>query len=172
MAGQFCIIAPDVKLGENVAIYSFVNLYGCEIGDGSKIGAFVEIQKNARVGKNCKISSHTFVCEGVIIEDGVFVGHNVSFINDKFPRAVNADGSLQTEADWTLQYTTVKRGASIGTGATILGGITIGERATVGAGSVVTRDVPDGATVAGNPARIMNNEQLIMFGNTMGRSDR
>jgi acetyltransferase-like isoleucine patch superfamily enzyme len=172
VAGQFCIIAPDVKLGENVAIYSFVNLYGCEIGDGSKIGAFVEIQKNARVGKNCKISSHTFVCEGVIIEDGVFVGHNVSFINDKFPRAVNADGSLQTEADWTLQYTTVKRGASIGTGATILGGITIGERATVGAGSVVTRDVPDGATVAGNPARIMNNEQLIMFGNTMGRSDR
>lgn len=156
MPGQFCIIAPDVKLGENVAIYSFVNLYGCEIGDGSKIGAFVEIQKNARVGKNCKISSHTFVCEGVTIEDGVFVGHNVSFINDKFPRAVNEDGSLQTEADWTLQYTTVKRGASIGTGATILGGITIGERAIVGAGAVVTRDVPDGATVAGNPARIMD----------------
>lgn len=158
MAGQFCIIAPDVKLGENVAIYSFVNLYGCEIGDGSKIGAFVEIQKNAKVGRNCKISSHTFVCEGVTIEDGVFVGHNVSFINDKFPRAVNEDGSLQTEADWTLEYTTVKRGASIGTGATILGGITIGERATVGAGAVVTRDVPDGATVAGNPARIMSNE--------------
>lgn len=156
MPGQFCIIAPDVKLGANVAIYSFVNLYGCEIGDGSKIGAFVEIQKNARVGRNCKISSHTFVCEGVTIEDGVFVGHNVSFINDKFPRAVNEDGSLQTEADWTLQYTTVKRGASIGTGATILGGITIGERATVGAGAVVTRDVPDGATVAGNPAKIMN----------------
>jgi acetyltransferase-like isoleucine patch superfamily enzyme len=155
MKGQFCIIAPDVKLGENVAIYSFVNLYGCEIGDGSKIGAFVEIQKNARVGRNCKISSHTFVCEGVTIEDGVFVGHNVSFINDKFPRAVNEDGSLQTEADWTLQFTTVKRGASIGTGATILGGITIGERATVGAGAVVTRDVPDGATVAGNPARII-----------------
>lgn len=155
MKGQFCIIAPDVKLGENVAIYSFVNLYGCEIGDGTKIGAFVEIQKGARVGRNCKISSHTFVCEGVTIEDSVFVGHNVSFINDKHPRATNDDGSMQTEADWTLQHTTVRKGASIGTGATILGGVVIGERAIVGAGAVVTRDVPDGATVAGNPARIL-----------------
>jgi UDP-2-acetamido-3-amino-2,3-dideoxy-glucuronate N-acetyltransferase len=156
MAGQFCIIAADVKLGQNVAIYSFVNLYGCEIGDGSKIGAFVEVQKGARIGRNCKISSHTFVCEGVIIEDNVFVGHNVSFINDKHPRATNPDGSMQIDADWTLQYTTVRTGASIGTGATILGGITIGELSVVGAGSVVTRDVPNGATVAGNPARIIN----------------
>ncbi|MEO6392483.1 MAG: acyltransferase [Pyrinomonadaceae bacterium] len=155
MKGQFCIIAPDVKLGDNVAIYSFVNLYGCEIGDGTKIGAFVEIQKGARVGRNCKISSHTFVCEGVTIEDGVFVGHNVSFINDKYPRATNEDGAMQTEADWTLQRTTVRKGASIGTGATILGGVTIGESAIVGAGAVVTHDVPDGATVAGNPARVL-----------------
>jgi acetyltransferase-like isoleucine patch superfamily enzyme len=155
MKGQYCIIAPDVKLGQDVAIYSFVNLYGCEIGDGSKIGAFVEVQKGARIGRNCKISSHTFVCEGVTIEDGVFVGHNVSFINDKYPRATNADGSMQTEADWSVQHTTVKRGASIGTGATILGGLSIGEGAIVGAGAVVTRDVPDGATVAGNPARVL-----------------
>ena len=143
----------NVRVGANVKIFNFVNAYGCEIGDNSKVGSFVEIQKNVRIGRNCKISSHSFVCEGVEIEDGVFVGHNVSFINDKVPRAANADGSLQTEADWTVQKTLVKAGASIGTSATILGGVTIGKGAMVGAGSVVTKDVPDGATVAGNPAR-------------------
>ena len=143
----------NVRVGANVKIFNFVNAYGCEIGDNSKVGSFVEIQKNVRIGRNCKISSHSFVCEGVEIEDGVFVGHNVSFINDKVPRAANADGSLQTEADWTVQKTLVKAGASIGTSATILGGVTIGKGALVGAGSVVTKDVPDGATVAGNPAR-------------------
>jgi UDP-2-acetamido-3-amino-2,3-dideoxy-glucuronate N-acetyltransferase len=143
----------NVRVGANVKFFSFVNAYGCEIGDNSKIGSFVEIQKNARIGRDCKISSHTFICEGVEIEDGVFVGHNVSFINDKLPRATRPDGSLQTEADWKVQSTRVKRGASIGTSATILGGVTVGERAMVGAGSVVTSDVADGATVAGNPAR-------------------
>jgi len=155
MPGQFCVIAPDVKLGREVKIHHFVNLYGCEIGDGSTIGSFVEIQKHARVGRNCKISSHSFVCEGVEIHDEVFVGHGVVFINDKYPRATNESGALQTEADWKVITTLVKRGASIGSNATILCGITIGERAIVGAGAVVTTDVPDGATVAGNPARIL-----------------
>ena len=153
MPGQFCVIAPDVKLGRDVSIYNFVNLYGCEIGDGSRIGSFVEIQKGARVGRNCKISSHTFICEGVTIEDEVFVGHNVTFINDKYPRATSVNGTLQTDADWKVVPTVVKRGASIGSGATLLCGVTIGERAIVGAGAVVTADVPPGATVAGNPAR-------------------
>ena len=153
MPGQFCVIAPDVKLGRDVTIYNFVNLYGCEIGDGSRIGSFVEIQKGTRVGRNCKISSHTFICEGVTIEDEVFVGHNVTFINDKYPRATSVNGSLQTEADWKVVPTVVKRGASVGSGATVLCGVTIGERAIVGAGAVVTADVSPGATVAGNPAR-------------------
>ena len=148
-------IAPDVKLGQRVKIFAFTNLYGCEIGDDSKIGTFVEIQKGARIGARCKISSHTFICEGVTLEDEVFIGHGVTFINDRLPRATNVDGSLQTEADWKCDPTTVKRGASIGSGATILCGVTIGGRATVGAGSVVTKDVPEGATVAGNPARIL-----------------
>ncbi|HEX7175136.1 MAG TPA: acyltransferase [Pyrinomonadaceae bacterium] len=151
--GEFCVIAPDVRLGRDVRVYNFVNLYGCEIGDGTRIGAFVEIQKGARVGRNCKVSSHTFICEGVEIDDEVFIGHNVNFINDKYPRATVPDGSLQTEADWTLTRTRVERGASIGTGAVILCGVRIGAGSTVGAGSVVTRDVPPGATVAGNPAR-------------------
>src|SRR5256884_7153065 len=153
MPGQFCVIAPDVKLGRDVSIYNFVNLYGCEIGDGSRIGSFVEIQKGARVGRNCKISSHTFICEGVTIEDEVFVGHHVTFINDKYPRATSVNGTLQTDADWKVVPTVVKRGASIGSGATLLCGVTIGERAIVGAGAVVTADVPLGVTVAGNPAR-------------------
>ncbi len=152
---DFCRIAPDVKLGKNVKYYGFVNLYGCTVGDDSRIGTFVEIQKNAHIGKNVKVSSHTFICEGVIIEDDVFVGHNVSFINDKYPRATNADGRPQSEADWKVVPTRVKRGASIGTSATILCGVTIGANAIVGAGSVVTHDVPDNAVVAGNPARIM-----------------
>jgi acetyltransferase-like isoleucine patch superfamily enzyme len=152
---EFCRIAPDVKMGKDVKIFSFVNLYGCEIGDGSKIGAFVEIQKNARIERNVKVSSHTFICEGVTIEDDVFVGHNVSFINDKYPRSTAVDGHLQTEADWAVVQTRVKRGASIGTSATILCGVTIGENAIVGAGSVVTRDVPANTVVAGNPARII-----------------
>ncbi len=151
----FCLIAPDVKLGVNVRIYSFTNLYGCEIGDDTKIGTFVEIQKGVRIGRRCKISSHTFICEGVIIEDEVFVGHNVTFINDLYPRATNADGALQTEADWECLPTRIKRGASIGSGATLLAGITVGEHALVGAGSVVTRDVPPLTVVAGNPARIL-----------------
>jgi UDP-2-acetamido-3-amino-2,3-dideoxy-glucuronate N-acetyltransferase len=152
MPGQFCVIAPDVKLGQDVVIYNFVNLYGCEIGDGSKIGSFVEIQKGVLVGRNCKISSHTFICEGVTIEDEVFVGHGVIFINDKYPRATTADGSLQSEADWQVVETIVRRGATIGSGATILCGVIIGAGATVGAGAVVTKDVPAGAVVAGNPA--------------------
>ena len=156
MPGQHCVIAPDVKLGRDVSIYHFVNLYGCEIGDGSKIGSFVEIQKGARVGRNCKISSHTFICEGVAIEDEVFVGHGVIFINDKHPRATNPDGSLQTGDDWTVQPTVVSKGASIGSGAVILCNLRIGEGAIVGAGAVVTRDVPAHATVAGNPARVIS----------------
>jgi len=148
-------IAPDVKLGKNVKIFAFVNLYGCEIGDNSKIGAFVEIQKNAKIGANVKVSSHTFICEGVTIEDNVFVGHNVSFINDKFPRSTTPNGSLQTEADWQVVPTLVKRGASIGTSSTILCGVTIGENAIVGAGSVVTKDVPPNVVVAGVPAKVI-----------------
>ena len=148
-------IAPDVKLGQNVKLSKFINLYGCEIGDESKIGAFVEIQKNASVGKRCKISSHTFVCEGVTIEDNVFIGHGVMFINDSYPRAIAADGNLQTEADWKVERTVVKKGASIGSGATILSNVSIGENAIVGAGSVVTKDVPPGSIVVGNPAKVL-----------------
>lgn len=147
-------ITADVKLGAGVKVYDFVNLYGCEIGDETKIGTFVEIQKNAKIGKHCKISSHTFVCEGVTIEDNVFVGHGVMFINDLYPRATAAGGGLQTEADWKVERTVVKQGASIGSGATILARVTIGENAIVGAGSVVTKDVPAHAVVAGNPARV------------------
>src|SRR5256885_8079068 len=150
----FVCIAPDVKLGRDVKLSKFINLYGCEVGDETKIGAFVEIQKKASVGKRCKISSHTFVCEGVTIEDNVFVGHNVAFINDSFPRATT-DGQLQTEADWKVEKTVVKKGASIGSGSTILANITIGENALVGAGSVVTKDVPPNSIVAGNPARVL-----------------
>jgi acetyltransferase-like isoleucine patch superfamily enzyme len=148
-------IAPDVKLGRDVHIREFVNLYGCEIGDETRVGTFVEIQKGAKIGARCKIQSHTFICEGVTIESDVFVGHGVTFINDRYPRATNGNGELQTEADWKCQATLVKRGASIGSGATILGGVTVGENAIVGAGSVVTRDVQAGATVAGNPARTL-----------------
>lgn len=155
MPGQYCVIAPDVKLGRDVSIYHFVNLYGCEIGDGTTIGSFVEIQKGSRVGRNCKISSHTFICEGVAIEDEVFIGHGVTFINDKHPRATNPDGSLQTEADWTVQPTVIRKGASIGSGAVILCNLSIGEGAIVGAGAVVTADVAAHATVAGNPARLI-----------------
>jgi acetyltransferase-like isoleucine patch superfamily enzyme len=148
-------IAPDVKLGRDVRIYAFVNMYGCEIGDETSVGTFVEIQKGASIGKRCKIQSHTFICEGVAIDDEVFVGHNVNFINDKYPRATNPDGSKQTEADWQMQRTRVGRRSSIGTGSVILGGITIGEGAIVGAGSVVTKDVPPNTIVVGNPARVM-----------------
>jgi acetyltransferase-like isoleucine patch superfamily enzyme len=152
---EFVCIAPDVKLGKNVRLSKFVNLYGCEVGDNTKIGAFVEIQKNAKVGNNCKISSHTFVCEGVTIEDEVFIGHGVTFINDSYPRATATDGQLQTEQDWKVEQTVVKRGASIGSGSTILAKVTIGEKAIVGAGSVVTKDVPANAIVAGNPATVL-----------------
>ena len=148
-------ISPDVKLGKDVKIYEFVNLYGCDIGDNTKIGTFVEIQKGARIGKNCKISSHTFICEGATIEDNVFIGHNVTFINDSYPRATADDGQLQTEDDWTCIPTYVKKGASIGSSATLLCGITVGENAIVGAGSVVTTDVPPNTIVAGNPARVL-----------------
>jgi acetyltransferase-like isoleucine patch superfamily enzyme len=148
-------IAPDVKLGRDVRLSKFINLYGCEIGDETKIGAFVEIQKNAVVGKRCKISSHTFICEGVTIEDNVFVGHSVTFINDSYPRATTAEGGLQTEADWKVERTLVKKGASIGSGSTILSNISIGENAIIGAGSVVTKDVPANSIVAGNPARLL-----------------
>lgn len=157
MPGQFCVIAPDVKLGRDVVVHNFVNLYGCEIGDESRIGSFVEIQKRARIGSRCKISSHSFICEGVTIEDEVFVGHGVVFINDKVPRATTSAGRLQADDDWKAIPTIIKRGASIGSGATILCGITIGEHAIVGAGAVVTRDVAAGTTVAGNPARVIKN---------------
>jgi acetyltransferase-like isoleucine patch superfamily enzyme len=152
---EFVCIAPDVKLGKDVKLSKFINLYGCEVGDNTKIGAFVEIQKNAKVGNNCKISSHTFVCEGVVIEDEVFIGHNVAFINDSYPRATAEGGQLQTEQDWKVEQTVVKRRASIGSGSTILSKITIGENALVGAGSVVTKDVPANAVVAGNPAKVL-----------------
>src|SRR4029450_11394124 len=152
---DYLSIAPDVKLGEGVKLSRFINLYGCEVGDHTKIGAFVEVQKNARIGRNCKISSHTFICEGVTIEDNVFVGHGVMFINDSYPRATTRGGELQTERDWTVEPTLVREGASIGSGATILANVTIGEHALVGAGSVVTRDVPAFAVVAGNPARVL-----------------
>lgn len=151
------LVAPDVKLGQGVRLFGFVNLYGCEIGDETKVGTFVEIQKGARIGRRCKISSHTFICEGVTIEDEVFVGHGVTFTNDLFPRATNADGSLQGAADWTCEPTLVKRGASIGSGATVLCGITIGEGSLIGAGSVVTKDVPPKTVVAGNPARVIRH---------------
>jgi acetyltransferase-like isoleucine patch superfamily enzyme len=152
---EFCSIAPSVKLGRDVKLSKFINLYGCEIGDETKIGAFVEIQKNASVGRRCKISSHTFVCEGVTIEDNVFVGHGVTFVNDSYPRSTTPDGEIQTEKDWKVEQTLVRKGASIGSGATILSNVVIGENAIVGAGSVVTKDVPADVIVAGNPARIL-----------------
>ena len=160
---EYQCIAPSVKLGKDVKLSKFINLYGCEVGDGTKIGAFVEIQKNATVGKNCKISSHTFVCEGVTIEDGVFIGHGVMFINDSYPRAVTEGGQMQTEADWKVEHTVIKKGASVGSGSTILANVTVGENALVGAGSVVTKDVPANAIVAGNPAKLLryiNNSNL------------
>ena len=156
---EYVCIAPDVKLGKDVRLAKFINLYGCAVGDETKIGAFVEIQKNASVGRRCKISSHTFICEGVTIEDHVFIGHGVVFINDSYPRATTVSGDMQTEKDWKVENTLVKQGASIGSGATILSNVTIGERAIVGAGSVVTHDVPAGAIVAGNPARILRSIQ-------------
>jgi UDP-2-acetamido-3-amino-2,3-dideoxy-glucuronate N-acetyltransferase len=152
---QHQCIAPDVQLGKDVKLSQFINLYGCEVGDHTKIGAFVEIQRNAKIGRNCKISSHTFICEGVTIEDDVFVGHAVTFINDSYPRATTAEGELQAEKDWKVEPTLVKKGASIGSGATILSNLVIGNNALVGAGSIVTRDVPDNAIVAGNPARLL-----------------
>ena len=152
---EFVSIAPTVRLGKDVKLGKFINLYGCEIGDETKIGAFVEIQKNALVGRRCKISSHTFICEGVVIEDNVFVGHSVTFINDLYPRATTASGELQSEADWKVEKTLVKKGASIGSGSTILANVTIGENAIVGAGSVVRKDVPANAIVAGNPAKFL-----------------
>jgi acetyltransferase-like isoleucine patch superfamily enzyme len=152
---QYMCIAGDVKLGKDVKLSVFINLYGCSVGDNTKIGAFVEVQKNAVIGKNCKISSHTFICEGVIIEDKVFIGHGVVFINDSYPRATIGDGVLQTEADWKVEPVLVKKGASVGSGSTILGNVTIGENAIIGAGSVVTKDVPANTIVAGNPARII-----------------
>ena len=152
---EYLSIGPDVRLGTGVTFSKFINLYGCEVGDNTKIGAFVEIQKNARVGRNCKISSHTFICEGVTIEDNVFVGHGVMFINDTYPRATRPDGALQTDRDWRVEPTRVRKGASIGSGATILANVSIGENALIGAGSVVTRDVPANMIVAGNPARVL-----------------
>lgn len=152
---DYVCIAPDVKLGKNVKLSKFINLYGCEVGENTKIGAFVEVQKNARIGKNCKISSHTFICEGVTIEDNAFIGHSVTFINDSYPRSTTPDGQLQTEQDWKVERTLVKKGASIGSGTTILSKIVIGQNAIVGAGSVVTQDVPDNTIVAGNPAKIL-----------------
>lgn len=152
---SFLCIAPDVILGREVKLSRFINLYGCEIGDETKIGPFVEVQKNVKIGKRCKISSHTFICEGVTIDDDVFIGHGVTFINDSYPRAVNSDGQLQTEADWKVEQTLVKRAASIGSGVTILSRVVIGENAMIGAGSMVTKDVPPNTIVAGNPARIL-----------------
>jgi acetyltransferase-like isoleucine patch superfamily enzyme len=152
---EFLCIAPDVKLGREVKLSKFINLYGCEIGDETKVGTFVEVQKNAKIGQRCKISSHTFICEGVTIEDNVFIGHGVMFINDTYPRATTPGGALQTEKDWKVEITLVKKGASIGSGSTILSKVTVGENAIVGAGSVVTRDVPANAIVAGNPARLL-----------------
>jgi acetyltransferase-like isoleucine patch superfamily enzyme len=158
-ANDYLSVGPDVKLGKDVKLAKFINLYGCEVGDETKIGTFVEIQKNATVGRRCKISSHTFICEGVTIEDYVFIGHGVTFINDSYPRATTSTGELQTANDWKVEPTLVKKGASIGSGATILSNVIIGERAIVGAGSVVTRDVPAGAIVAGNPARVLRRVQ-------------
>ncbi|MGB9486457.1 MAG: acyltransferase [Terriglobia bacterium] len=152
---EFRCVAPDVKLGREVKLSKFINLYGCEIGDETKVGSFVEVQKNAKIGQRCKISSHTFICEGVTIEDHVFIGHNVTFINDSYPRATTPGGTLQTEKNWKVEPTLVKKGASIGSGSTILSKVTVGENAIVGAGSVVTRDVPANAIVAGNPARLL-----------------
>lgn len=169
---DFCSIAPNVKLGRDVRLSKFINMYGCEIGDETKIGAFVEIQKNASVGKRCKISSHTFVCEGVTIEDNVFVGHGVTFVNDSYPRATTPEGGLQTEADWRVEKTLVKRGASIGSGATILANLTIGENAIVGAGSVVTRDVPPNTIVAGNPAKILRTVPTSADAGQLWESER
>ncbi len=154
---EFCCIAADVKLGKDVRLSKFINMYGCEVGDETKIGAFVEIQKNAVIGRRCKISSHTFVCEGVTIEDNVFIGHSVTFINDSYPRATTAEGELQTEKDWRVEKTLIKKGASIGSGSTILSNVVVGENAIVGAGSVVTRDVPANTIVAGNPAKILRS---------------
>jgi acetyltransferase-like isoleucine patch superfamily enzyme len=161
---EFQCVSADVKLGINVRLSKFINLYGCEIGDETKIGAFVEIQKKASIGKRCKISSHTFICEGVTIEDNVFIGHGVIFVNDSYPRATTIDGSLQTEADWRVEPTVVRKGASIGSGATILCNLTVGENAIVGAGSTVTKDVPSNAIVAGNPARVLRFLQLTTEG--------
>lgn len=161
---SYVAVAPDVILGKAVKLSKFLNLYGCSIGDETKIGAFVEIQKNASVGKRCKISSHTFICEGVTVEDSVFIGHGVTFINDKYPRATAESGELQTEADWTVEHTLVRRGASIGSGATILAGVTIGENAIVGAASMVTRDVPANTVVAGVPARIVRFVPAVKSG--------
>lgn len=163
---EFRSVAPDVKLGNDVRLANFINLYGCEIGDSTKIGAFVEVQKNAKIGKNCKISSHTFICEGVTVEDNVFIGHGVVFINDSYPRATNPDGSLQTEKDWRVEKTLVSKGASIGSGATILANLTIGENAIVGAGSVVTKSVPANTIVAGNPAKVMRTTESAADGRT------
>jgi acetyltransferase-like isoleucine patch superfamily enzyme len=154
---DFCRISPDVKLGQGAKVFAFVNLYGCTIGDNTKVGTFVEIQKNAVIGANCKISSHTFICEGVTIEDDVFIGHNVTFINDMYPRSTAEGGGLQTEADWKVVPTFIKKGASVGSSATILAGVTVGEGAIVGAGSVVTKDVPPWTIVAGNPARLLRS---------------
>ncbi len=154
---EFCSIAADVKLARGVKLSKFINLYGCQIGEDTKIGAFVEIQKNVTVGKNCKVSSHSFICEGVTIEDNVFIGHGVTFINDSYPRATAPDGQLQTEKDWKVERTLVKKGASIGSGATVLSNVVIGENAIVGAGSVVTREVPPNTVVAGNPARVLRS---------------
>jgi len=160
---KHCIIAPDVKLGKNVKLFSFVNLYGCEIGDNTKIGAYVEIQKNAVVGQNCKISSHTFICEGVYIEDNVFIGHNVTFINDLYPHATTSGGKMQSDEDWKVIPTFIKKGASIGSSSTILAGVTIGEKAIIGAGAVVTKDVPSSSIAAGNPAKVLRKIKNNLF---------
>jgi acetyltransferase-like isoleucine patch superfamily enzyme len=168
--GEYVAIGPNVKLGKNVKLSKFINIYGCEIGDDTKIGAFVEIQKNAKVGSRCKISSHTFICEGVTIEDNVFIGHNVTFVNDTYPRATNATGGLQTEQDWKVETTLVRKGASIGSGATILSNVVIGQGALVGAGSVVTKDVPPYGVVVGNPARLIRTlEPEEHYADTLSR---